>query len=87
MKVYIVGEVGAEHNIIKSVHKTREGALKAWNKHRLYLLNDAKRSLKASKNDKDMYKKMVRNLSCKDPEKIDNGPWETPYIRIHEVKQ
>ncbi len=31
MKVYIVGDYGPEHNAIKSVHRTKTGALKAWN--------------------------------------------------------
>lgn len=34
-----------------------------------------------------MWKEMIRNLSCNDPEKIDNGAWETPYIQEHEVKK
>ena len=85
MKVYVVGQKGVDHNMLKSIHKTYEGALKACNKLRIDLLKDAKNILKRYESDKDewhkeMYQKMVKNLSCKDSEKIDNGPHETPYI-------
>ncbi|MBI5061209.1 MAG: hypothetical protein HZB67_02750 [Candidatus Aenigmarchaeota archaeon] len=87
MKVYLVGDYGPEHNSVKSVHITKTGALKAWNKHRLNLLHEAKQSLKRSKQGKDMWKEMIRNLSCKDPKKIDNGAWETPYIMEMDVEK
>lgn len=35
MKVYVVGHHGPEHNVLISIHKTRKGALNAWNKIRL----------------------------------------------------
>ncbi|MFA4819745.1 MAG: hypothetical protein WC613_02180 [Candidatus Aenigmatarchaeota archaeon] len=87
MKIYIVGDHGPEHNSIHSVHKTREGALKAWNRRRLYLLREARQFLKGSKYGKDMWKEIIKNLSCKDPKKIDNYPQETPYIQEMEVKE
>ncbi|MCX6816053.1 MAG: hypothetical protein NT120_04345 [Candidatus Aenigmarchaeota archaeon] len=90
MKVYLVGDYGPEHYNVKSVHRTKTGALKAWNRHRLYLLQDAKNSLKNHKNDKyykDMLKEMIRNLSCKDPKKIDNGTQETPFIEEKEIEE
>jgi len=87
MKIYIVGDHGPEHNSIQSVHKTREGALKAWNRHRLYLLQDARKFSKGSKYGKSMCKEIIKNLSCKDPKKIDNYPHETPYIQEMEVKK
>lgn len=89
MKVYVVGHHGPEHNTIISIHKTRRGALKAWNKVRLQLLKEAKESL-AREHDysgwEDMYERMVKNLSCKNPEKIDNYPHETPYISEYEIE-
>jgi len=92
IKVYVVGHSGPEHNSIQSIHKTYEGAFKAWNKLRIDLLKDAKNTLRRYKSDKDewhkeMYEKMVKNLSCKDPEKIDNGPHETPYIREWDLEE
>ena len=82
MKVYIVGDCGAEHNSVYTLHKTYEGALKAWNKLRLELLESAKSHLKNDKAaDKEMWQRIVNNLSCKDPKEIDNHPHETPYIR------
>ncbi|MEK6887771.1 MAG: hypothetical protein AABX14_02380 [Candidatus Aenigmatarchaeota archaeon] len=86
MKVYIVGHHGPEHNMITSVHKTRKGAIKKWNDLRLYLLRNAKRNQKKGKPD-DMWHEMVKNLSCKDPDKIDNYPHETPYIEERTVNE
>ena len=85
IKVYVVGQKGVDHNMIMSIHKTYEGALKSWHKLRLILLKDARNTLRRYESGKDerhkkMHQKMVKNLSCKDPDKIDNGPHETPYI-------
>lgn len=87
-KVFIVGDDGPEHNSISSVHRTHACALKAWNELRLELLGKAKSYL----DDKDpfgtdLWRELVKNLSCEDPDKIDNYPWETPYIREYEVKE
>lgn len=80
-KIYVVGDHGPEHNSILSIHKTKKGALNAWDKLRKELLNDSKDALKNSdKFGKEMYSRIVKNLSCKKPEKIDNYPQETPYI-------
>ena len=70
MKIYLVGDYGPGHYHVKSVHRTKSGALKAWNSHRLYLLQNAKNSLKNDKYYKDMLKEIIRNLSCKDPKKM-----------------
>lgn len=87
-KVYVVGDYGPEHNEIKSIHKTYVGALKAWNKLRLKLLNRAEYYLKNSdKDDKDMYKRMVKNLSCANPKIIDSYPHETPYVYEMDLKE
>ena len=87
MKIYIVGDWGPEHNSIKSIHRSYKGALKAWNKHRIFLLKDAKSFLSGEKLYKEMWKRIAKNLSCKDPNKIDNYPQETPYIREYEVEE
>lgn len=87
-KVFIVGDDGPEHNSIKSVHRTRAGALAAWNELRLELLEKAKSYLDDKDPwGKDMWQEMVDNLACEDPDKIDNYPWETPYIRECDVKE
>jgi len=89
MKVYVVGDCGPEHNSIASMHRTYKGAFKEWDRIRRMLLNEAKRYLKGNKTrwGKEMYKRMAKNLSCKNPKKIDNYPQETPYIREYELKE
>lgn len=87
MKVYIVGHSGADSNSIDIIHKTYEGALKAWNKIRVGLLERAKYFLKQEKHSKEMWQRMVNNLSCEDPEKIDNFPHDTPYITECDVEE
>jgi len=87
MKIYIVGDCGPEHNSVLNIHKSYSGALKAWNKLRLELLNKAKYYLKKSDTwGREMYEEMVKNLSCTDPKKIDNYPHETPYINEYKLK-
>ena len=81
MKVYLVGDSGPEHNSIHSVHRTYEGALKAWEELRLQLIENAKSFLESDTLNKEMWQRIVNNLSCRDPKKIDNYPHETPYIR------
>ena len=49
--VYLVGDCGPEHNTVLSIHRTYEGALKAWNRLRIELLKDAKHMLQSSKED------------------------------------
>lgn len=49
--VYLVGHSGPEHDFVMGVHKSYNGAFKAWNKLRLDLLEEAKRGLKYSKED------------------------------------
>ena len=87
MKVYVVGNAGPEHNTIHSIHKTQMGALKAWNKLRLELLTEAKSALKGNKEDREMYQRIIKNLSYKDPKKMSNYPHETPYIREYIVEE
>ena len=40
-----------------------------------------------SKYGKDMWKEIIKNLSCKYPKKIDNYPQETPYIQEMKVEE
>jgi len=89
MKVYLVGDRGPEHNSIRSIHRTRDGAFKAWNELRLELLREAKAYLKNASNGfgKEMYERIVKNLSRKDPKKIDNYPHETPYIHECDLQE
>lgn len=87
MKIYIVGDWGPEHNSIKSVHRSYKGALKAWNKLRVSLLKDVKSFSGREKLYKELWKRIAKNLSCKDPEKIDNYPHETPYITEYKVEE
>ncbi len=88
MKIYIVGDSGPEHNSIFSIHKTYKGALGSWNKLRKKLLSEAKYHLKKSdKWSRDIYKRIVKNLACTDPKKIDNYPHETPYISEYKLEE
>lgn len=88
-EVYVVGDSGPEHNTISSIHRTYNGAFVAWDKHRKELQRHAKEILSNSVNScsstKEMYERIVKSLSCKDPKKIDNYPHETPYIQEYEV--
>jgi len=90
-KIFIVGDYGPEHYTIISIHKTKEGALKTWNKHRLELLEQAKESLERNKKDhqeiREMYERMVKNLSEEDPETIDNGAHNTPFLQEYKVEE
>lgn len=86
MNIYIVSNSGPEHDIIESIHRTYEGALKSWDKLRKELLREeAQASLKREHTDKEMHERIIKNLSCEDPESIDNGPFDTPYITEYEV--
>jgi uncharacterized protein YcbK (DUF882 family) len=94
MKVYLVGEKQVEGNYIDSVHKTYAGAVKAWNKHRLEMLQDRQESLKRQKLETDDEKndsyikvlnRLIKNLKEKDPKKIDCWPHPTPYIQEMEL--
>ncbi|MEK6909170.1 MAG: hypothetical protein AABX23_03910 [Nanoarchaeota archaeon] len=90
-KVFIIGDYGPEHYSIESVHKTKEGALKAWNKHRLEMLNDKKESLEGNKTwineTGEMYEEMIKNLSNENPETMDNGVHDTPFLEEHKVEE
>lgn len=84
--VYLVGEHGAEHNMVLSIHRTHGGALRVWEAHRLELLKKANEWLVASETGRVMHARIVRNLSCENPEKMDNYPHETPYIEEYELQ-
>jgi len=88
MKVYIVGDHGPEHNSISSVHKTYKGAFKAWNSLRKQLKKNAEYFLKDCRgSSREMYERIIKNLSCSKQEEIDNYPHETPYIQEYELKE
>ena len=86
-KVYIVGEWGPESNTVLSVHRTKKGAMKAWEERRLMLLKDAKCYVKSRSEDKEIYSYMVKVYSCKDPDKMQRlSSWcDTPYIQEKKV--
>jgi len=92
MEVWVVGWYDCEGSYIRSIHKTYAGAFKAWDRIRNDLLSSAKEdieSCKKKKRDKvyiEMYLEMIKNLSCDKPDKIDNHPWETPFLRRYIVE-
>ncbi|MBS3147909.1 hypothetical protein J4219_03420 [Candidatus Woesearchaeota archaeon] len=89
MRIFVVGDSGPEHNNVISIHRTYEGALKAWNRRRLELIEEAQSYLKSmtSESEKEMYERIIKNLSCEDPERIDNYPQETPYITEKKLQE
>ena len=86
MKVFVVGDDGPEHNSVRAVHKTYRGAFNAWNSLRISLLETAQAFLEKQADHRDLWSHAILNLSCQDPEKIDNYPHETPYIKIYELE-
>ncbi|MFT4326860.1 MAG: hypothetical protein ACMXYK_05130 [Candidatus Woesearchaeota archaeon] len=86
MKVYVVGEEGVEHSFIYSVHKSKKGALKAWNDIRISLLEHAKSCIRESSEDNDMFETIVKNLSCTDPEKLNNGVQDAPFLKEYTLQ-
>lgn len=88
MKVYIVVTQDCEDTTIKSIHKTYEGALKSWDKARLGLIRECYDTLKVLNLSMDEdTQRQIDNLSCKDPDKIDNYPQETPRIMEMELEE
>jgi len=87
MKICIVGDYGPEHYTIKSIHRTYKGALKAWEDHRIRLLDSAKYMMKNSPEDKKLYAREVKVLSCKDPEKMKRAGFccEKPFLEEKKV--
>lgn len=91
MKVYLVAVSDAELTRIVSIHETYGGALKVWNKERKELIKEAKKmkSYEVSRGwyheFDSWYNREINNLSCENPEEIDNYPHSTPYISKFEV--
>ena len=82
MKIYIVGQSNAEGCSIESVHKTYDGALKAWNTIRLNILTSFELVNKSHYWDEN-----IEALQCEDPKKIDNYPHDTPQIWEYELEE
>jgi len=93
MKCFVVGERGEGHNKIYQIYLNYEAAKKGWNDYRLQMLQKAQRNLEFCFQEQDediracqsMYEEQIKNLSCEDSEKINNNPYETPYLREQEL--
>jgi hypothetical protein len=89
MKVYIVMVSDVESSSVISVHRTKAGALEAWNKSRLLLIDEFERMVEYTCKKQgfgaDMYERMINNLKEKDPEKLNNYPHEEPSIHEYDV--
>jgi len=91
MKIYLVGDEGPEHNTAVSAHQTYDGAVKAWNEHRLTLLKEMQYSRDQYATEElntkmlEMYERIIENLKEEDQKKIDCYPHATPYIREMEL--
>ena len=86
--IYLIGICGWDHLEITSAHKSYKGAMKAWNKIRLNFLKETKEFLKLenSKINKDFYKRGIKDLSCKEPEKMHNHAGDQPYMQKIELQ-
>lgn len=81
-KVWIVTVGDCSGSSIIAVCRTRAIALREWNRQRLKLLRDARRT---AKQWPGAFYSMVENLQCRDPEKINNFPNYTPLIKECEL--
>src|ERR1019366_6870037 len=69
--IFLVCVGDAESMGVKSAHRTYEGALKAWDKERLSLLDGYLKRAKETKDSfKDRYLEMAENMRCDDPNSI-----------------
>jgi hypothetical protein len=87
-EVWLVGHWGPEHDVVKYCCVNKEVALKHFHIVREELLKDAKDMLEYDKQegyDVEMFSKMIEKLGEQDPDKIDNYPHETPYIKKMEL--
>ena len=78
-KIYLVGWRNAEEQFISKACKSRETALKEWDRVRLNLLSDLERDCDAYKGY--LYIRIRENLSETDPDKMDNYPHDEPFIQ------
>ena len=83
MKIYLVGECDYEGFWVRSAHRTKAGALKAWNEIRLGMLADAQRRLADAEllSERCCWQEDVDALSSDDPAKVNEGRCEKPYMR------
>jgi hypothetical protein len=91
-EVFVVTVSDAESTHIVSIHETYAGAFEVWNKERLDIICNLKKTVDALQRlehynwQKDeMYTRMFENLQCDDPYTIDNYPHETPQIIKYDV--
>ena len=91
ISVFIVGISDAESNNVISIHETYKGALKVWNIEREKLIKEFKRmkfsevSHGHSHSYDNNWNKNIEALYCRKPNRIDNYPLDTPYIKEYEV--
>ncbi len=89
--VYVVGHHGPEHNHIEVICESESQAKGEFEKVRKVLLKEAKDSYERTKKECgvtsfEMYERMIKNLSERNPNIINNYPHETPYIQKYELK-
>lgn len=90
MKVYIVGISEIEGSSIRSIHKTKEGAIKKLFLIRDDLVENWKHLDQLNKRDNfeiDIYERMIKEISNDNYEEWFNSEFifETPFLREYEV--
>jgi len=90
-EVFVVGVSDAEANSVSSIHRTHEGALKAWNEERKRLIVQFKQlkfyevARGSIQEYNSRWNKYINNLQCEDPEKMGNYPLDEPYIAKYKL--
>ena len=59
IRIYLVGVADVESNIVVSIHLTKRGALKAWNKQRLQMLTHYEEMKNVEEWDKEFIKDLT----------------------------
>ena len=79
-RIYLVGWRNAEEQFISKACKSKETALKEWDRIRLNLIEENLRTYYWDLDSK-LYRKIKFNLSETDPDKMDNYPHDEPFIQ------
>jgi len=80
--IFVVGWQDAESTFIDSVWDDLDLALKRWNEIRNSIIADWKELATRTDIDEETYKRVLKNLSEIDPFKMDNYPFDEPFIIV-----
>lgn len=89
--IYLVGTQCADGSAPSKIFKSYPSALNHWNELRLDLIKQSERCLEYDKKQgwgtSDTQERIIKNLQCDDPEKMDNYPQDEPYIQSFELEE